>query len=430
MDLLALVFDTDLPFVRDGAPVSALTADRRLAGLSLLRRAILLAWRAGAESAVVIASDSAAASKWAASERALPIPVRVVGPGEPLPEAPGNADVLVLSAQLLADAGLLQRLVATSRELGRPAVAHRPALGCPGPAVLKAATVAGAVTAGYTAAEAVRQLCRTPEAVVVSTGERGLRRLDDSDALARADREMYRGLTSVTDGYIDRVFNRRISAWCTRRIINLPVTPNHVTSFHFALGLLAAWCFWQGAYWQQVVGAVLFQLSVALDCTDGEIARLKFQFSRFGSRLDVAADNVVTIAVFAAIARAAAGQLGSQLSVLLGVLAVLGVLMSVFVVFAMARMQESRRPGEASSLSVTNRLSDNDQVAAIEKKTLIDRVINEATSRDFSVVVVACALVGHLEWFAWLAAVGSHIFWISFGAIQLSMLKAAHAQGR
>lgn len=430
MSLLALVFDTDLPFVRDGTQVSVLTADRRLAGLSLLRRAILLAWRAGAESAVVLASDAAAAAKWAASEDGLPIPVRVVGPGEPMPDADCDADVLILSAQLLADGGLIERLVERSRELGRPVAAHRPALACPGPAVLKAGCVAGAVRSGCTAAEAVRRLCAAADITLLPAGESALRRLDDANALARADRAMYCGLTSVTDGYVDRVFNRHISRWCTRRIINLPVTPNHVTWLHFALGLLAAWCFWQGAYWQQVVGAVVFQLSVALDCTDGEIARLKFQFSRFGSWLDVASDNIVTIAVFAAIARAAAGQLGSQLAVILGALAVLGVLMSVFVVFTMARMQERRRPGEASSLSVTNRLSGNDQAAALGKKTLVDRVINEVTSRDFSVIVAACALAGHLEWFAWLAAVGSHIFWIGFGAIQLSMLKAAHAQGR
>jgi hypothetical protein len=39
------------------------------------------------------------------------------------------------------------------------------------------------------------------------------------------------------------------------------------------------------------------------------------------------------------------------------------------------------------------------------------------------VLVVACALTGRLDWFAWLAAIGSHVFWIVFAAVQWSMLR-------
>jgi phosphatidylglycerophosphate synthase len=234
---------------------------------------------------------------------------------------------------------------------------------------------------------------------------------------------MYHGLTSVTDGYVDRIFNRRISGWFTRCVIDLPVTPNHVTWFHFALGLAAAWLFWQGDYSAGVLGALLFQLSVALDCSDGEIARLKFQFSRFGSWLDVATDNVVNVAIFAAIARAAARDLGAPLALGLGAVSVLGVLMCVLVILLLARLQERRRPGEASSLAATNRLSGNDQARPHRKPTLVDHVINEATSRDFSVLVVGFALAGRLSWFPWLAAVGSHLFWIAFAAVQLAMMR-------
>jgi phosphatidylglycerophosphate synthase len=255
------------------------------------------------------------------------------------------------------------------------------------------------------------------------------RRIDSQEALRGADRAMYVGLTSISDGWVDRVFNRHISGWFTRRIINLPITPNGVTWFHFSLGLLAAALFWQGEYWQHALGAVLFQLSVALDCSDGEVARLKFQFSAFGSRLDVITDNIVTVAVFAAIAKAAAVHLGLPTALMLGALMVTGVLMSVLVVFSLAKMLERRRPGEVSSLAVTNRLSSNDQRSAAQS-TLVDKVINEATSRDFSVLVVAFALINHLEWFAWLAGIGSHVFWIVFGLVQLSMLRAPNAQTR
>jgi hypothetical protein len=104
--------------------------------------------------------------------------------------------------------------------------------------------------------------------------------------------------------------------------------------------------------------------------------------------------------------------------------------MSALVVLALARLQNRLRPGEASSLAVTNRLGENDQAKAVRKATLTDKVINEITSRDHSVLVVFFALIGHLEYFAWLAGLGSHPFWIIFALIQLSMLRTANAQSR
>ena len=50
------------------------------------------------------------------------------------------------------------------------------------------------------------------------------------------------------------------------------------------------------------MGALLFQLSVIIDCCDGEVARLTFSESKFGQELDIWADNVVHMALFAGIA--------------------------------------------------------------------------------------------------------------------------------
>ncbi len=56
-------------------------------------------------------------------------------------------------------------------------------------------------------------------------------------------------------------------------------------------------------YWLwQTVGALLFLAHSILDGCDGELARLKFQESRFGGIIDYWGDNVVHIAVFACMA--------------------------------------------------------------------------------------------------------------------------------
>lgn len=394
----ALVIDND---------ASGLSSETRVAGLTLLRRTLLTAWRAGAEAAVVVARDDDTARRLRERESGLPIPVTVL-PGDDPPTPAPDDRILVLAPQTCPTVEALERLLTA----GEPPLAGL-ADGDDSPGVW---LLSGSHCTNSAA-------CAPPDAAIVSLGSNGYRRLRTLDDIARADRAMYHGLTSVSDGYIDRVFNRKISRWFTRRIINLPITPNQVTWFHFSLGLLAAWLFWHGSYATDILGALLFQLSVALDCSDGEVARLKFQFSKFGSWLDVGTDNIVTVAIFAAIAKAAAVRLGVPLALSLGVLSVTGVLMSVLVVFSLAKLQTRTRPGQASSLAVTNRLSDNDQAVAEAPSTLLDRVINEATSRDFSVLVVAFALIGRLEWFAWLSGVGSHLFWMIFGVIQLRMLR-------
>ena len=46
------------------------------------------------------------------------------------------------------------------------------------------------------------------------------------------------------------------------------------------------------------------------------------------------------------------------------------------------------------------------------------RFIDKATSRDFSVLLVALALADRIWWFLWLAAIGVPVFWILVLVIQ------------
>ncbi|HKA53021.1 MAG TPA: hypothetical protein VKJ47_05115, partial [Candidatus Binatia bacterium] len=44
---------------------------------------------------------------------------------------------------------------------------------------------------------------------------------------------------------------------------------------------------------------------------------------------------------------------------------------------------------------------------------VIKKLLAGLTTRDFSVLIVASALIGQLEWFLWGAAIGAHVFWLS-----------------
>jgi hypothetical protein len=71
------------------------------------------------------------------------------------------------------------------------------------------------------------------------------------------------------------------------------ISPNRLTMAAFALGLVAAACFWER--WL-IAGAVVFHLSFVIDCMDGKIARLTGTGSAFGGWLDYVFDRLRVLA--------------------------------------------------------------------------------------------------------------------------------------
>ena len=71
------------------------------------------------------------------------------------------------------------------------------------------------------------------------------------------------------------------------------------------VGIAAAMSFAQGDRWFLVLGALLLQLSLILDCVDGEVARATHRFSVIGAWLDASTDRVKEYAVYAGLAAGA-----------------------------------------------------------------------------------------------------------------------------
>jgi phosphatidylglycerophosphate synthase len=204
-----------------------------------------------------------------------------------------------------------------------------------------------------------------------------------------AEQTLVRSLQTLKgglDGFVDRYVNRKCSGPLTRLFLKLRWTPNTITmvSWEFAL-----------------IGALLFQLSVIIDCCDGEVARLTFSESKFGQELDIWADNVVHIAIFAGMACGAYLQgpwEQTNLPLVLGASAVLANVASLLLV-NVARQWRSRPRG-------LPRLT-------ARERTKIEFMLGNVANRDFSVVILICAGLGFLHWFLALAAIGSWFFVMS-----------------
>jgi phosphatidylglycerophosphate synthase len=207
----------------------------------------------------------------------------------------------------------------------------------------------------------------------------------------------------MQDGLVDRYFNRKLSGPLTRWFIKTSITPNQITLLSFAIGLISALFFLKGEFLYNILGVAIFQFSAVLDCCDGEVARIKSMQSRLGQWLDIVCDNIVHIAVFLAIAWSFYTLEYSFFYLVLGGIASLGASLSLWLVMLSERNQKNTKKIQAGGKAAGE---------AAEKATIAKRTADMLTNRDFSVFLLLFAVIGKLDWFLWLTAAGTNLFWL------------------
>ena len=119
--------------------------------------------------------------------------------------------------------------------------------------------------------------------------------LVDDEARKRAEWALIRRMNKSFEGPVDALINWRFSMRITRVLArrSLAVTPNHVTVTAIVVGLLAAFLVSRGGWACVAAGGVLLELNSILDSCDGELARLRYQYSKVGQWLDNLSDDIV-----------------------------------------------------------------------------------------------------------------------------------------
>jgi len=108
------------------------------------------------------------------------------------------------------------------------------------------------------------------------------------------------------DGFFSVFFLRKFSKPLTWLSVKLGITPNQITLISFAIGLYSAYSFSKGDFRSIFLGAFLLQVSIIVDCVDGELARYTRKFSNLGAWLDAVTDRVKEYLVFFGLAYGAA----------------------------------------------------------------------------------------------------------------------------
>ena len=142
-------------------------------------------------------------------------------------------------------------------------------------------------------------------------GERGpvttdlLSRVESLDESDIAWRRASRGGDGVWSTFVLRRISRRLS----RLSVRIGLTPNALTLISLVIAFGAAAMIAFGPLPAVIIGAILMQLSLIIDCSDGEVARSTRSFTPFGAWADLTSDRLKEYLALAAIA-VCAGQSG------------------------------------------------------------------------------------------------------------------------
>ncbi|MEV1053026.1 CDP-alcohol phosphatidyltransferase family protein [Streptomyces sp. NPDC049887] len=128
-----------------------------------------------------------------------------------------------------------------------------------------------------------------------------------------------------------RLYMREISLRITRVLVGTKATPNQLTYLMTIAGVLALPALLVPGVWGAVLGVVMVQLYLLLDCVDGEVARWKKQYSLSGVYLDRVGAYLCDAAVLVGFGLRAADLWGGGridwLWAFLGTLAALGAIL-------------------------------------------------------------------------------------------------------
>jgi hypothetical protein len=209
------------------------------------------------------------------------------------------------------------------------------------------------------------------------------------------------------DGFYSTFVVRKASKPLTRVALRLGLSPNSITLLSFAIGIGAAASFAVGSRWALVLGAVLLQLSLVVDCVDGEVARATRRFSALGAWLDASTDRVKEFLAYAGLAYGAA-RLGADIWWLAVVLIVLQTTrhMSDYDFSRVQRLREASVPirdiripddgaeGSAGGWSVSGAMEMSTRLNRRDAVRWFKRAIHLPIGERWLIISVFAALLG------------------------------------
>ena len=249
--------------------------------------------------------------------------------------------------------------------------------------------------------EEIRRLQETAVVRKEQLPEEALIRVEKESELPGAERQIFQRLIKPTESFLSQKFERKVSLAITRRLLYTRVTPNQISIASILLGVFSSLLFLGESRMLHVLGGGLLLLSSIVDGCDGELARLRFQESRWGSWLDFLGDNVVHMSVFFCVGLGLYLRGEGPVYALLGCLAALGNLGAASAVFLRVFMKSGDR---VITFATPVRVEEMDRAQGGLRRRI--EFTDKLSNRDFFYLILVCAAIGQLWIFMWVASIG------------------------
>ncbi len=422
---LALIDATRHP---DGLP-----ADTQIAGLTLIERTLRLVSVVGAEHAVVCTGETQAAESLRplvdATDADLTVDLLAadVGTGfEELQERDDGESILAVASHVAYRRQLVDRVheaVASNGSESRTLAIGRgrsPVSG-EGIAPLVAAdrtgidTIVEHLSEGMSLAldEIVERVAGAADIIDEPRG--WFVSVVDEESAQYAERSLWDDCRKPVDGIVARYWNRNVSLAVSRRIAQFDISPNVISAATFPTALVAAGLATLGTFWAFLAAGIFYHINGIADGIDGEIARVKYEFSVTGEWVDTVTDDLKDVLFYAGLGYGAwsaglpsvAGA-GPSLWASFSGVAVAGKLISMagYYSFLAAR-------GRGDMYAFQWSFEDDQQ----GEQSFAARALSNLkylTKDDFAVFLAMClGFVGLMPWFLIFAALGQVIVAIS-----------------
>ncbi len=164
-------------------------------------------------------------------------------------------------------------------------------------------------------------------------------RIDEPADLEEIEDQLWEGCRKDVDGVISRNHNRHISLFISRRIARFRISPNYISIFTFILGVLSGVFASFGDFTSVFIAGCMFQSASVIDGVDGELARVKLEFSVLGEWLDTISDDSSDVFFYAGLGIGAlnagfeVGPITSSIFMTFAAVAVFGKLLSMFLYY-------------------------------------------------------------------------------------------------
>ena len=217
----------------------------------------------------------------------------------------------------------------------------------------------------------------------------------DEDGRTQAREQVLQAARKDGDSWIAKNIDRHISLWISRRLVELPLTPNQVTIVATSVGLLGVALIATAGYFPVLVGSALLVLSVIVDGCDGEVARTKFLESDFGRRLDFFLDNVVNVLAIFWVGTGYYFFSGETFYLNASIANACAAFAAIFPVYFLF-FREKKEAFRASGEKVTDAFRIGELIAG----------------RDFVYLILVLAIFGKAHWFTPICLMGIGVFLI------------------